>query len=89
MPKIYKLRYENKEVALKDLVNKRVIDINGKYINGTEAIVECENITLVYATETESAIVADGYHCDIMTTDTIIFESEVFPKNAKYKFAGE
>jgi hypothetical protein len=24
-----------------------------------------------------------------MTTDNIFFESEVFPKNKKYKFAGE
>ncbi len=88
MPNIYKLRYESKTDGLIDLVNKRVIDINGKYINGTEAIVECKNITLVYETETDEAIVADGYHYNIMTTDTIIFNSEVFPNNPKYKFGG-
>jgi hypothetical protein len=89
MPNIYKLKYENKEAALKDLKSKKVIDSNGKYINGTESVVDCGIITLVYATETEAAIIADGYHYNIMTTDTIIFDSEVFPKNAKYKFGGE
>jgi hypothetical protein len=88
MPNIYKLRYESKTDGLIDLVNKRVIDINGKYINGTESVVQCGIITLVYATETEAAIIADGYHYDIMTSDEIVFESEVLPKNAKYKFGG-
>ena len=88
MPKIYKLRYESKESALKDLKSKKVIDANEKYINGTEAVVECGILTLVYATETEAAIFAEGYHYNIMTTDTIVFDSEVFPKNAKYKFGG-
>jgi hypothetical protein len=89
MVNIYKLRYESKEAALKDLKSKKVIDANEQYINGTEAVVKCGIITLVKATETEAAIVADGYHYDIMTTDEIVFESEVFPKNAKYKFGGE
>jgi hypothetical protein len=89
MPNIYKLRYENKEAALKDLKSKKVIDDNEKYINGTQAVVECGIITLVYETETEAAIIADGYHYDIMTTDTIIFDSEIFVNNPKFKFAGE
>ncbi len=86
---IYKLRYTDKEDALKDIISKGVIDKEGGYINGTEAVVECGIITLVYETETEAAIVADGYHYNIMTRDEIVFESEVFPKNAKYKFGGE
>jgi hypothetical protein len=88
MPNIYKLRYENIEDALKDLIKKNVIGSEGDYINGTEAVVDCGIITLVYSTEAEPAIVADGYHYNIMTTDDIVFESEVFPKNAKYKFGG-
>ena len=88
MPNIYKLRYENKEAALQDLKIKKAIDAKEKYINGTEALVDCGILTLVYATETEAAIVADGYHYNIMTTEDIFFESEVFPKNAKYKFGG-
>jgi hypothetical protein len=89
MVKIYKLRYENKEVALQDLKSKKVIHDNKQYINGTEAVVECGIITLAYATETESAVIAEGYHYDIMTSDDIIFESEIFVKNPKFKFAGE
>ena len=89
MPNIYKLRYESKEAALKDLKIKKVIDDKEQYINGTQAVVECGIITLVYETETEAAIVADGYHYDIMTIDKIVFESEIFVKNPKFKFAGE
>jgi hypothetical protein len=89
MPNIYKLRYDNKELALKDLKSKKVIDAKEQYINGTEAVIECGIITLVYATETESAIVADGYHYDIMTSDEIVFHSEIFVNNPKFKFAGE
>jgi hypothetical protein len=86
---IYKLRYASKEDALKDLKSKKVIDNNEKYINGTEAVVECGIITLVYETETEPAILAEGYHYDLMSNDIISFESQIFPKDAKYKFGGE
>jgi hypothetical protein len=92
---IYKLRYESKTDGLIDLVNKRVIDINGKYINGTEAVVECGIITLVYATlddkgiELIPAIYAEGYHYDVMTNDVLIFDSEIFVKNPKFQFAGQ
>ena len=92
---IYKLRYTDKEAALKDLISKGVIDAKEKYINGTECVVECGIITLVYATLDNQeniltpAIFADGYHYNIMTSDDMSFESEVFPKNAKYKFGGE
>jgi hypothetical protein len=89
MPNIYKLRYENKEAALIDLKSKKVIDAKEQYINGTEAVVNCGVLTLVKATETEAAIFADGYHYDIMTSDEIIFNSEIFVKNPKFKFAGE
>ena len=75
MANIYKLRYESKAEALKDLRAKNVIDENGFYINGTEALVECN-------------IINDGEHYNIMTRDNIVFDSEVFPKDAKYKFGG-
>ena len=87
MVNIYKLKYIDKEAALKDLQSKKVINTKYQNINGTQSLVECGIITLVYATENEEAIIANGYHYNIMTTDYIIFESEVFPKNAKYKFA--
>jgi hypothetical protein len=89
MPNIYRLKHESKKAALIDLKSKKVIDINGKYINGTEAVVECGILTLFYATETEAAVIAEGYHYNIMTSDEIFFDGEVFPKNAKYKFGGE
>ena len=92
---IYKLRYTSKVDALKDLIEKEVIDNEGQYINGTQAVVECGIITLVYATydsegvELTPAVYADGYHYDIMTNDTIVFESEIFVNNPKFKFAGQ
>ena len=86
---IHKLRYNSKEDALKDLKSNKVIDYKGNYINGTEAVVECGIITLVYATETEEAIFADGYHYDIMTNDIIVFDSEIFVKEPRFKFAGQ
>jgi hypothetical protein len=85
---IHKLRYANKEEAFIDLKSKRVIDYKCNYINGTEAVVECGIITLVYATETEEAIYAEGYHYDIMTNDIIVFESEIIVNNPKFTFAG-
>ena len=103
MVNIYRLQYASKAEALKDLKSKKVINAKGQYINCTESVVECGIITLVYATETEDNecnhingtealvecnIINDGYHYNIMTTDTVIFDSEVFPKNAKYKFGG-
>ena len=86
---IHKLRYIDKEDALKDLIIKGVIDKAGNYINGTEAVVECGIITLVYATETEDAVFSDGYHYDIMTNDIIVFDSEIFVKEPRFKFAGQ
>ena len=53
MVNIYRLQYEDKEAALIDLKSKMVIDAKEKYINGTESVVDCGIITLVYATETE------------------------------------
>ena len=94
MINIYKLRYASKADALKDLKSKKVINTKGQEINGTEAVVECGIITLVYATcdenekEITPAIFADGYHYNIMTNDTIVFDSEIFPKESRYKFGG-
>ena len=86
---IYKLKYTDKESALIDLKSKGVIDKDCLNFNGTESIVECGIITLVYATETEEAIIAEGYHYDVMTSDNVIFESEIFVNNPKFKFAGQ
>jgi hypothetical protein len=94
---IYKLRYENKELAIADLIAKGVIEIvedEQRYINGTQAVVECGIITLVYATYDEEAnkltpaIYAEGYHYDVMTSDKIVFDSEIFVNSPKFQFAG-
>jgi hypothetical protein len=84
----YKLKYTNKEEALQDLKSKGVIDDKSNYINGTESVVECGIITLVYATETEEAIYKEGYHYDILTNDIIVFESGIIVNNPKFTFAG-
>ena len=92
---IYKLRYADKAAALKDLKSKKVINYKGQYINGTEAVVDCGIITLVYPTYDENeieltpAVFAEGYHYDIMSNDVIVFDSEVFVNNPKFKFAGQ
>jgi hypothetical protein len=93
---IYKLKYVDKESAIADLIAKNVIEIleDGQfYINGTESVVECGVITITQATyqgktELNPAVFADGYHYDIMTTDTIVFDSEIFVNNPKFKFSG-
>ena len=92
---IYKLRYLDKDSALKDLIGKGVIDDKGNYINATEAVVDCGIILLVYPTlddkgiELIPAIYAEGYHYDVMTNDVLIFDSEIFVKNPKFQFAGQ
>ena len=91
---VRKLRYEDKSSALIDLKSKGVVNDKGEYINGTQAVVECGVITITQATCKEEiqltpAVFADGYHYDIMTTDNVFFESEVYPKNQKYKFFKE
>tara|TARA_R110000782_G_scaffold105823_2_gene193854 strand:+ start:423 stop:656 length:234 start_codon:yes stop_codon:yes gene_type:complete len=74
---IYRLRYKNKEEALQDLKNENVIDQDCLYINGTEAVVFCDIETL------------ENYcFCNIMTNDKIVFDSEIFPINEKFKFGG-
>jgi succinate dehydrogenase/fumarate reductase-like Fe-S protein len=94
MVNIYRLQYASKAEALKDLKSKKVINAKGQYINDTESVVDCGIITLAYAAFDENekeitpAVFADGYHYNIMTTDEIVFNSEVFPTNPKYKFGG-
>lgn len=91
---IYKLRYTDKELALIDLKLKEVIDDDCNYIKGTEAVVECGIITLIFPTydeignELTPAVFADGYHYDVMSNDTIVFENEIIVNNPRYKFAG-
>ena len=93
--KVYKLNYTDKETAIADLIAKGVIEIvEGEqyYINGTQAVVECGIIVLTDGTyddegiEITAPIFAEGYHYDVMTSDDIFFETEIFVNNPKFTF---
>jgi len=72
MMNIYKLQYEDKKSAINDLIDKKVIDKDNNYINGTQAVVEVGKIVLVEGVYDEKnnlitePIFLDGYHYDIM-----------------------
>ena len=91
--KIYKLNYTDKETAIADLIDKGVIDEQG-YTNATQAVVDIGKIVQTDATYDEQgneitpAIYADGYHYDVMTSDEIVFESEIQVTSPKHSFAG-
>jgi len=90
---IYKLVYTDKETAIADLIDKGVIDEQG-YTNATQAVVDIGKIVQTDATYDEQgneitpAIYADGYHYDVMTSDEIVFESEIQVTSPKHSFAG-
>jgi hypothetical protein len=78
---IYKLKYTDKETAIADLITKYVIDEDGNYINGTQAVVEIGLITI-------DEVVIDGYHYDVMSEQEIEFENKIEVNNPKHTFAG-
>jgi hypothetical protein len=92
--RIYKLKYTDKETAIADLITKNVIDVEGNYINGTQAVVEIGQITLQNAEYDEQGnvivlpVYADGYHYDVMSERDIIFENEIEVNNPRHTFAG-
>ena len=92
--RIYKLKYTDKETAVADLITKNVIDVEGNYINGTQAVVEIGQITLQNAGyDNEGNVIiepvyADGYHYDVMSERDIIFENEIEVNNPRHTFAG-
>jgi hypothetical protein len=94
---IYKLNYTDKEAGIADLIAKGVIEIvedEQRYINGTQAVVDCGIIVLTQGTyddegvETTAPIFAEGYHYDVMSSDEIVFENEIVVNNPKFTFAG-
>ena len=75
---IYKLKYNDKESAIADFIDKDLIDSENNYKEGIQAIVE---IGLIEG--------ADGYHYDIMSIQDIDFGSnEIIVNNPKHNFAG-
>jgi hypothetical protein len=100
---IYKLRYNDKQTAINDLIAKGVIiqttDLNGNTTIAntaiTQAVVELGIIVLTSGTydaefnEITAPIYADGYHFDIMVNETIDFgTARVTPTNVKHTFLG-
>jgi hypothetical protein len=95
---IYKLNYTDKETGIADLIAKGVIEIvedEQRYINGTQAVVDCGVIVLTDGTydeqglEVTAPIFAEGYHYDVMSSDEMVFEAEIVVNNPKYTFAGQ
>ena len=100
---IYKLKYTNKETALKDLFKKGVYietknfndEVVLSYGKGIQAVVEIGLIVLVNGTidaelnQVTDPIYADGYHFDIMSENKIDFGvNEITVNNPKHYFAG-
>jgi hypothetical protein len=91
---IYKLTYTDKTAAVADLKAKGIlveVDLNGEkheaYGNGVQAVVEIGLIVLDVVDE--QPVYAEGYHYDVMSTETYDFEANlVVPKNPKHAFAG-
>ena len=98
---IYKLKYTDKETAIKDLLAKKVYvktenldkEITLQYGQGIQAIVELGLIVLengVYDSEFNeitAPVYADGYHYDVMSEKEIKFTNVIEVKTPKHIFA--
>jgi hypothetical protein len=92
---IYKLKYNDRATAVTDLIAKGVIDTNENNTSITQSVVELGIIVLTSGTydaefnEITAPIFADGYHFDIMVTQSIDFgTARVTPTNVKHAFLG-
>jgi hypothetical protein len=92
---IFKLNYPDKQTAIADLIDKKIIDADFNYLKGTHAVVEIGKVVSIPATFDENGelltepIYYDGYAYDVMSDENIDFGSfEIFPKNAAHGFAG-
>lgn len=94
---IYQLSYTDKQAAIFDLMEKGVLLKKLAYENEplrvtpntdiTKAVVWVGQIVDVPATEDTEATFIDGYHVDVMLTETRDFEdAEKFPKTPAHKF---
>ena len=100
--KVIKLKYENKETAIADLLSKGAyVEIENEdkeivlsYAEGVHAIVELGLIVLENGTydedfnELTAPVYADGYHYDVLTDNEIPFENEIEVNNPKHSFYG-
>tara|TARA_R110002126_G_scaffold259027_1_gene402037 strand:- start:180 stop:464 length:285 start_codon:yes stop_codon:yes gene_type:complete len=91
---IYKLRYSDKQKALKDLQEKGVIQKKSfLFGEGTHAVVFIGKIVLEEAVYEDDEMVVspvyeDGYFVDVMSDKVIDFDSVVYPEKVAHKFAG-
>ena len=100
--KVYKLKYQDKETAIADLLAKGAY-VESKnednetvlsYAKGVHAIVEIGLIVLENGTydkdfkELTPAVYADGYHYDVLTDNEIPFTKVIEPKSPKHSFYG-
>lgn len=91
---IYKLKYKDKETAINDLIDKQVYTDKLLYNKGIYAVVEIGLVIDEPALFDEDGNLLseckylEGYHYDIMSENTIIFESEIKVKNPKHLFSG-
>ena len=100
--KVYKLKYQDKETAIADLLAKGAY-VESKnednetvlsYAKGVHAIVELGLIVLTDGTYDEDfneltpPVYADGYHYDVLTDNEIPFENVIEPKSPKHSFYG-
>jgi uncharacterized membrane protein YvbJ len=100
--KVYKLKYQDKDNAIADLLAKGVYvetttdenETSLSYAEGVHAIVEIGLIVLTNGTydeqgaELTAPVYADGYHYDVLTDNEITFENEVQVNNPKHTFFG-
>jgi hypothetical protein len=99
---IYKLKYTDKETAIKDLLSKGIYvevqnlnkEITLAYGQGIQAIVEIGLIVLENGTydadfkEITAPVYADGFHYDVMSESEIKFTNAIEVNNPKHTFAG-
>jgi hypothetical protein len=92
---IFKLNYPDKQTAIADLIDKKIIDADFNSLNGTHAVVEIGKVVKIPATFDENGelltepIYHDGYAYDIMADRRIDFGLyRIFPNNPAHGFAG-
>ena len=98
---IYKLKYKNKETAMKDLLKKGVYvettfnDVASlTYGTGIHAVVEIGQIVLTPPVIEDMQVITeatylDGHHFDVMSEQSISFgKAEIEVNNPKHEFAG-
>jgi hypothetical protein len=97
MIKIHKLRYDNKQQAIADLLAKNVytrLEDQLTYGEGVHCVAELGPIVLENAEMDDEgniikpSFVDEGYHVDVMIEREIEFENEVRVNNPKHSFLG-